>query len=607
MFTQERSVLSTSYFSPSRESSSAAGRGVRSRPLVDPVTPPSSDFHAPDGECAARASSPLITELRHDRHPEDEPPDPARRRLLAGIAASTAGATLAACGGGGGLPRSGATASAVATTTPDSPDNGASGSTSPGSPSTGSGSSGGGTTMPTSGGGTTKPSSGGTATPTSTSSGGMAMPTTTGGGVTSMPMPTETALPAPADTGIDHIVVLMMENRSFDHMYGWLPGAVSSQAGTFKDTSGASFETHHLTSYQSCGSADPDHSYEGGRTHLNNGQDGRFSADQPGRRRFPDRLLHRRRRAVHEAVRRQLQRCSDQYYSGILSATYPNRIYMHTGQTDRLSNTSTSSTLPAIWDMLAAKNLTGTYYFNDLPLTSLFGSRFLSISQPFTKFLADAKAGTLPSLSYVDPYFGGEGNGVSKDDHPLADVRDGQAYMAQIYSALSTGANWSKTLFIINYDEWGGFHEHVVPPFAPVSAAESTLGNDGRLGFRVPCMLIGPRAKKGFIEKRQWDPNSILNFICWRFGLDTLGVRASTSGNIAHALDFVNPPRTDVPAFTVAAGPFGVECDVQTHLPAGVALTDLTPGDRSKAEHLLELDSLRVLSRRYGFTWPTAR
>src|SRR5689334_19449810 len=79
-------------------------------------------------------------------------------------------------------------------------------------------------------------------------------------------------LPSPAASGIDHIVVVMMENRSFDHFLGWLPGADGRQAGlTFVDASGIAHSTYHLSEFQGCGHADPDHSWEGGRTEYANG------------------------------------------------------------------------------------------------------------------------------------------------------------------------------------------------------------------------------------------------------------------------------------------------------------------------------------------------
>ena len=115
---------------------------------------------------------------------------------------------------------------------------------------------------------------------------------------------------------------------------------------------------------------------------------------------------------------------------------------------------------------------------------------------------------------------------------------------------------------IVVYDEWGGFLEHVVPPIRPISNNELALGNDGRLGFRVPLALLGPRVRAGSVTRYPFDPSSIHALLQWRFGLAPLGVRGSDSAtfNLAYALDFTDAPRTDVPAITVAQGPFGGLC-----------------------------------------------
>src|SRR3954452_19078859 len=84
---------------------------------------------------------------------------------------------------------------------------------------------------------------------------------------------TPTSLPSPASSGIDHIVVVVMENRSFDHYLGWLPGAEGRQAGlSYADNNGVMHPTHHLTERQGCGFNDPDHGYDGGRIQLNGGR-----------------------------------------------------------------------------------------------------------------------------------------------------------------------------------------------------------------------------------------------------------------------------------------------------------------------------------------------
>lgn len=449
----------------------------------------------------------------------NQPPRPDRRRVLAGLAASAGAGVLAACGDSHGL-------SSALTSAP-----------------VGNGSS---------------------------------------ADMTPAPAAPAVTLPAPADSGIDHIVLVMMENRTFDHMLGWVPGADGVQAGlSFKAVDGKTVSSFPLAAdsaygFQGCSWADPDHSYGGGRTHYNGGKlDGWLLTADTNKNpndKFPIGYYREEDLPFYKGMAANWTIC-DRYFSGILSATYPNRVYMHAGATDRLTNSSTTSTLPTIWDRLAAKSVSGTYFFNDAPLLALWGQKYGDISKPFSTFKQLATLGQLPSVSYIDPFFLGESpNGVSKDDHPNADIRNGQAFLNEVYESVRNSPNWDRTLLIINYDEWGGFYDHVAPPLGPVSAAESTLGNDGRLGFRVPFMMAGPRVKKG-VNKMQFDPQSVLNFITWRFGLDAVGTRANWSLNLAYALDFANPPRTDKPAFNVPVGPFGVDCSSGAPVPGVPAAT----------------------------------
>jgi phospholipase C len=427
------------------------------------------------------------------------------------------------------------------------------------------------------------------------------------------------ALPAPGDSGIDHIVVVMMENRSFDHYFGWLPGADGKQTGlSFKDSNGATQTTHGLApNYQNCQSADPDHTYEGGRTHLNDGKMDGFLLTQPVGDTFPIGYYGEDDLPFFRGCVDNWTIC-DRYFSGILSQTYPNRVYMHAGQTDRNTNTLNVSTLTTVWDQLQSVGKVGRYYYNDLPLTVLWGSKYVNtISKLYANFKSDAAAGKLPDVCFVDPFFNGEDKGTSKDDHPLADIRDGQAFLNDVYNTLRNSPNWSKTLLIINYDEWGGFFEHVVPPIAPVTTQEKqAIGNDGRLGFRVPCVIIGPRAKRKHIEHQQFDPNSILNFIAWRFGFQPLGARGTSSLNLAYALDWSDTPDVSAPAFTVGAGPFGKACPPPPLSDAGPdagsgagpdaggnasANAQQAEMGRRQREHLEEWRQLRIMAERYGF------
>jgi len=92
-------------------------------------------------------------------------------------------------------------------------------------------------------------------------------------------------------------------------------------------------------------------------------------------------------------------------------------------------------------------------YFSDLPFTALWGAKYLPISRHISEFYEDAAAGTLPQVSFVEPRFFGESLGISNDDHPFADIRNGQAFLNQVYEAVTSSPNWANTVMVINYDE----------------------------------------------------------------------------------------------------------------------------------------------------------
>jgi phospholipase C len=368
-------------------------------------------------------------------------------------------------------------------------------------------------------------------------------------------------LPPPEAAGFEHVVVVMMENRSFDHFFGWLPGANGKQAGLiYKDSVGVSHPTHSLPpDYQGCGFLDPGHSYTQGRVQYDNGKCDGFLFDGSGNDVYAIGYYGQSDLPFLGAAGPAFT-VLDNYFCGIMAETYPNRFYMHAAQTDRLTNTMATSTLPTIWDRLQAAGFSGRYYFSDLPFLALWGTKYANISKPFAQFLADAQAGTLPNVAYVDPGFAGETTDDSNDDHPHADIRDGEAFLNQIYNALISSPNWSKTILIINFDEWGGFFDHVPPPLAPIPPASQAAGvPDGRLGFRVPCLVISPYARRNFIGSEQFDHTSILKMIEWRFGLPPLTVRDQTANNLADVLDFASPD-VSAPTFNVPSGPFGKPC-----------------------------------------------
>ncbi|HYL05922.1 MAG TPA: alkaline phosphatase family protein [Thermoanaerobaculia bacterium] len=377
-------------------------------------------------------------------------------------------------------------------------------------------------------------------------------------------------LPPPALSGIDHIVLVMMENRSFDHFLGWLPGADGKQGGlSYADSAGGEHPTHELApDFQGCAFLDPGHSYGDGRVQYDGGacdgwqRDGSdAAAAAPAQANDPFAVgYYAQADLAFFGNAAPAWTVGDRYFAGIMAETYPNRFLQHAAATDRLVNTTAIASLPTIWDRLAQAGVTGTYYYGDVPFLALWGSKYAAISQPFSQFLAAAAAGTLPAVAFVDPRFEDESSGTSGDDHPHADVRNGEAFLNQIYDAVRSGPNWASTVLVINFDEWGGFFDHVPPPTAPIPAATASAGDvDGRLGFRVPLLVISPFARRGFVSHEVFDHTSILRMIEWRFSLKPLTVRDATANNLADVLDFANPQLAS-PTFSVPAGPFGAVC-----------------------------------------------
>jgi len=250
----------------------------------------------------------------------------------------------------------------------------------------------------------------------------------------------------------------------------------------------------------------------------------------------------------------------DNYFSSILAPTYPNRIFQHAGQTDRLSNTPAIATLPTIWDSLAKAGISNKYYFSNVTFLSLWGDKYNSISAFYSDFLADAASGKLPAVSFLDPAFTLLDDGDGNDDHPHADVRAGDAFLSEVYNAVTKGPGWKNTVWVINRDEWGGFYDSVPPPrvIAPNNVDTDLVDGKALLGNRVPALVISPfsmgKPATPRIDSTLYDHTSVLKLIEWRFGLAPLGLRDGSKevGNLALALDltaeYAAPPSIAVVA-----------------------------------------------------------
>ena len=220
-----------------------------------------------------------------------------------------------------------------------------------------------------------------------------------------------------ATSQIKHIVVAMMENRSFDHFLGWLPNANGKQAGlSYVDVNGVSHPTHELApEWTGCGYNDPDHSYDGGRIEVDNGlMDGFMKTSTADV--FAIGYYREADNQFFPKFARNFTAC-DMYFPSILGPTFPNRIFQLCGQTDRLDDSVSLCSYPTIFDHCSAAGVSSKYYFGNVPFLTLFPIDAIKYANSFSDFLSDCANGTLPAVSFVDPSFTLVLN-TANDNHP---------------------------------------------------------------------------------------------------------------------------------------------------------------------------------------------
>jgi phospholipase C len=409
------------------------------------------------------------------------------------------------------------------------------------------------------------------------------------------------ALSPHGSNGIEHVVILMMENRSFDHFLSWLPGADGRHDLAFLSADGNVYPNYPLApDFQGCGYSDPDHSWEGFLVQHNFGKMDGFlqrptaPAGNPGvtlaaantfpvgfyTNRHPDGLPKAVPDLPVTGALAEHYTVLDRYFCSFAGETFPNRFYQHAAQTDRDHNSETISVLPTIWDQLSpipnTQGIpTGGYFFRDTPFLALWGTRYLpfwhmfadgdtdALGIPVTtlSFLDTVAQGLLPNVSFVDPAFDTEGNGTSADDHPLADIRLGERFIADTYHALANAGYLDSTVLMVTFDEWGGFYDHVPPPHvtddtnpADVNhTGDSTTPTDGQLipdytqlGFRVPAIVVSNLADPLVIHHGPFEHTSTLKLIETTFGLRSLTARDASTENLGQVLR--RTPRRPVPA-----------------------------------------------------------
>jgi phospholipase C len=379
---------------------------------------------------------------------------------------------------------------------------------------------------------------------------------------------------------VDHIVVLMQENRSADNYLGQL-NAFGQTGYTAEPTTGnpdplnptgPPIVPFHKTTY--CETSDLNHSWNGTHQEWDHGAMDGFTAANSSSSTSADPADPSGTRAMGYYDQNDLPfyyglystfATNDRYFASVLSQTFPNRLYLYAGTSfGHIRNDIVNSTQKSIFELLDQGGVSWKIYSDqaNLSFASLLfkyvNDRKAQHLFPMSQYYADAAAGTLPNVSYVDPKFI-DSPGVESDEHPPSNVQVGQKFVADVINGLMTSPNWGSSALFLTYDEHGGFYDHVAPPaapkpdnIAPLLTASDTPGAFDRLGIRVPVAVVSPFAKSHYVSHVNDDHTSILRFIELRFGLPALTNRDLNADAMGDMFDFSTPHFASPPTLPAA-------------------------------------------------------
>ncbi|MGZ4190596.1 MAG: alkaline phosphatase family protein [Actinomycetota bacterium] len=354
---------------------------------------------------------------------------------------------------------------------------------------------------------------------------------------------------------IQHVVVLVMENHSFDNILGSLkrPGV---DGLTFKhgralntnpDANGNPVAAFHLSNvcqdgYHITQSWGPSHrQWNGGKMDgfvVTSGVEamGYYTEDD-----LP----------VTHALAKVFPVC-DRWFASTMCQTFPNRMVMFAGTSQGSITTDVperaGASPPAggtIFDRLNAAGISWKNYFVEIGDSMLWGPAQAAAYAPHVtsvaEFFVDAATGQLPSLSVITP----EAEEASEENPQ--NVSLGEAYVWAIANAVLTSPAWSSTMLLITYDEHGGYYDHVPPVAVPNPdgihpATSNYLPDDFTYtGFRVPTIVVSPWARRHHVSHTVYDHTSLLAFLERKWGLAPLTRRDAAAANMLDLFDFSRP------------------------------------------------------------------
>lgn len=418
---------------------------------------------------------------------------------------------------------------------------------------------------------------------------------------------------------VKHIVVLMLENRAFDHMLGLLPGVEGVAGGSYfnladpADASAKKYRTSTDAPYAvpkrevpASGYGGPSHSFPSATQQLFGDREAKGPIPLPDgapatNNGFVESYISALHRVpVHDPSDRQIQAVMasftperlpvlstlarefclcDHWYSEVPGPTEPNRLFMHAATSEGFTHNVWSRPVRSrtIYENLQDAGHDWAFYYYDLADSDQFPALKAQTerNKNFDAFYTDVKrADTLATYSFLCPRYTNTPSARANSQHPPEDVRFGEHLIADVYEALRASEAWEESLFIVLYDEHGGYYDHVNPPAkgvanpdgltSPTADDKAEAARDPnrngyllkpdyafdftRLGLRVPAVLISPWIKKGTVDSTPYQHTSVLAFTKKLFDLPNfLTKRDAQAKSFEHLFETLKQPRRDAP------------------------------------------------------------
>ena len=356
---------------------------------------------------------------------------------------------------------------------------------------------------------------------------------------------------------ISHVIVVMKENRSFDHYFGKRSDVEGIPADfTNPDTTGAKVAFTHETN--SCFPYDPEHQWVAMHAQYDDGKMDGFIKNAAARSVGADDstpvttdghyVMTYRERADLPFYNflGDTYALADHYFSSAISGTWANRLYLYAGTSYGVKDTGkdfVKADATGIFEALTAAKVTwGVYSDDTFPLdgallTAGWDSSHAGVGK-VQAFFDAIKNGTLPQVVFIDAGLNTE------DEHPPGDLQVGEAWTKKIYDAITGSSYWldkdgKGVAMIWTYDESGGFADHVAPPKACVASPDQAEFD--HLGFRVPFVMISPFARKKYVSHVEHSHTSITRFIELLFDVPAMTARDANSDALLDMFDFGCP------------------------------------------------------------------